>query len=105
MAELVSLQSLAASPPVVVPPFVPLAVLASTSAPSAGWVWEGFLAAGKVTLPPRLTRREIWMRWPIVEVRPDESTLWRWLELAVVEGAGCSATAGSAVCRTRHFRC
>ena len=34
----------------------------------------------------RLPRREIWMRWPIVEVRPDESTLWRWLERAVAEG-------------------
>jgi hypothetical protein len=34
----------------------------------------------------KLTRREILEHWPIVEVRPDESTLWRWLERAVADG-------------------
>src|SRR5262249_2477281 len=34
----------------------------------------------------KLTRQEIWMQWPVVEVRPDEGTLWRWLERAVSEG-------------------
>ncbi len=37
-------------------------------------------AAGK------LTRQEILQDWPAVEVKPDEKTLWRWLERAVAEG-------------------
>lgn len=34
----------------------------------------------------KLTRQQIWEQWPVVELRPDEGTLWRWLERAVAEG-------------------
>jgi hypothetical protein len=34
----------------------------------------------------RLTRAEILAEWPVVEAKPDEATLWRWLERAVAEG-------------------
>jgi hypothetical protein len=34
----------------------------------------------------RLTRAEIRAEWPVVEAKPDEATLWRWLERAVAEG-------------------
>jgi AAA domain len=34
----------------------------------------------------RLTRAEILNDWPAVEAKPDEATLWRWLERAVAEG-------------------
>jgi hypothetical protein len=34
----------------------------------------------------RLTRAEILAEWPAVEAKPDEGTLWRWLERAVREG-------------------
>jgi hypothetical protein len=34
----------------------------------------------------KLSRRQILDRWPVVEVRPDENTLWRWLERAVADG-------------------
>ncbi|HZT79901.1 MAG TPA: AAA family ATPase [Gemmataceae bacterium] len=34
----------------------------------------------------RMTRHEILADWPAVEVKPDEKTLWRWLERAVAEG-------------------
>jgi len=33
-----------------------------------------------------LTRQEVLKDWPAVEVKPDEGTLWRWLERAVAEG-------------------
>jgi hypothetical protein len=34
----------------------------------------------------RLTRAEILEEWPAVEAKPDEATLWRWLERALAEG-------------------
>ena len=34
----------------------------------------------------KLTRQQILQDWPAVEVKPDEKTLWRWLEQAVAEG-------------------
>jgi hypothetical protein len=34
----------------------------------------------------KLTRAEILAQWPAVEAKPNEATLWRWLELAVREG-------------------
>ncbi len=34
----------------------------------------------------KLTRAEILKDWPAVDVKPDEGTLWRWLERAVAEG-------------------
>ncbi|MFL5338743.1 MAG: AAA family ATPase [Gemmataceae bacterium] len=34
----------------------------------------------------KLSRGEILERWPVVEVRPNEATLWRWLERAVADG-------------------
>src|SRR5262249_13672862 len=30
-----------------------------------------------------LTRRQVLAEWPAVEVKPDEGTLWRWLERGV----------------------
>jgi AAA domain len=37
----------------------------------------------------KLTRAEIQGAWPEGQVRPDEATLWRWLERALAEGLVC----------------
>jgi hypothetical protein len=51
----------------------------------------------------KLTRAQILREWPAVEAKPDEATLWRWLERAANEGTVMKAGKGRSTSPYRYW--